>query len=67
MEQAAREWWFETMLPGRLDDAERDWHAAQPADPEPVITHEPVDETLQTGDSRLLGGAMEIKAPWKRE
>ena len=55
------------MLPGRLDDAERDWHAAQPADLEPVITHEPVDETLQTGDSRLLGGAMEIKAPWRRE
>ena len=55
------------MLPGRLDDAERDWHEAQPADPEPVITHEPVDEALQTGDSRLLGGAMQIKAPWRRE
>jgi hypothetical protein len=51
------------MLPGRLDDAEREWHAAQPADTEPVITHEPVDDALQTGDSRLLGGAMQIKAP----
>jgi hypothetical protein len=55
------------MLPGRLDDAEREWHATQPADPEPVITHDPVDEALQTGASRLLGGAMQIKALWRRE
>ena len=55
------------MLPGRLDDAVREWHAAQPADPEPVITDEPVDDALQTGDSRLLGGARQIKAPWRRE
>jgi hypothetical protein len=26
-----------------------------------------VDDALQTGDSRLLGGAMQIKAPWRRE
>jgi hypothetical protein len=55
------------MLHGRLDDAERDWHAAQPADHDPVITHEPVNDALQTGDSRLLGGAMQIKAPWRQE
>jgi hypothetical protein len=48
------------MLPGRLDDAEREWHAAQPAEPEPVIVH----HALQPGDSRLLGGAMSIHAPW---
>jgi hypothetical protein len=28
------------------------------------IIHHPVDPTLQTGESRLLGGAMEIRAPW---
>nr|QNJ59862.1 MAG: hypothetical protein [Bacteriophage sp.] len=55
------------MLPAKLDQAERDWHAAQPAEPEPVVIEHPVDDPLQTGDSRLLGGAMEIKAPWKRE
>lgn len=51
-------------MPAKLDQAEADWHAAQPVSPEPVITHHPVDDTLQTGDSRLLGGAMEIKSPW---
>jgi len=33
---------------------------------EPVITHHPIDDTLQTGDSRLLGGGMSIQAPWKQ-
>jgi len=31
-----------------------------------VIVHHPVDDQLQTGDSRLLGGGMSIKAPWKQ-
>ena len=43
------------------------WHEAQPKPPAPVIVEHPIDDTLQTGDSRLLGGAMEIKAPWKRD
>jgi hypothetical protein len=51
-------------LPAKLDQAEADWHAAQPAAPEPVITHHAVDDNLQTGESRKLGGATEIKAPW---
>ena len=34
--------------------------------PEPVITHHPIDEKLQTGDSLLLGGGMRIQAPWKQ-
>jgi hypothetical protein len=34
--------------------------------PEPVITHHPIDDKLQTGDSRLLGGGMSIQAPWKQ-
>jgi hypothetical protein len=32
-----------------------------------VIEHHPIDPDLQTGDSRLLGGAMEIKAAWRRD
>jgi hypothetical protein len=27
----------------------------------------PVDPELQTGDSRKLGGAMQIKAPWSEQ
>jgi len=63
-EQAIRQWWFEHTLPAKLDKAEADWHAAQPIAPEPVITHELIDDKLQTGDSRLLGGPMSIKSPW---
>ena len=43
------------------------WHAAQPEPLLPVIIEHPIDDTLQTGDSRLLGGAMEIKAPFLRD
>ena len=32
---------------------------------EPVIEHHPVDPELQTGDSRQLGGVMEIRSPWR--
>jgi hypothetical protein len=39
------------------------WHAAQPKAPDPVIIEHPIE----SGDSQLLGGAMEIKAPWKRD
>jgi hypothetical protein len=42
------------------------WHAAQPKAPDPVIIEHPIDPVLP-GDSQLLGGAMEIKAPWKRD
>jgi len=50
-----------------LDAAEAAWHSAQPTAPDPVIIEHPIDPILQTGDSQLLGGAMEIKAPWKRD
>jgi hypothetical protein len=43
------------------------WHAAQPKAPDPVIVEHPIDPVLQPGASQLLGGAMEIKAPWKRD
>jgi hypothetical protein len=43
------------------------FHAAQPKAPDPVIIEHPIDPVLQPGASQLLGGAMEIKAPWKRD
>ena len=43
------------------------WHEAQPEPPAPVIVEHPIDETVQTGDSQLLGGPMSIHAPWKRD
>jgi hypothetical protein len=46
-----------------LDAAEDAWHAAQPKAPDPVIIEHPIEPS----GSQLLGGAMEIKAPWKRD
>ena len=40
------------------------FHAAQPKTADPVIIERPIDDSLQTGGSMLLGGAMEIKSPW---
>lgn len=37
-----------------------------PSVPPPVFTEEPVSPE-QTGDSALLGGAMELRAPWERK
>jgi hypothetical protein len=52
-------------LPAKLEQAEKEWHATQPPTIEPpVIVHHDIDPALQTGDSRLLGGAMSIHAPW---
>jgi hypothetical protein len=39
---------------------------AAPPEPPPIIEH-PIDEEWQTGDSRLLGGPMEIRSPWSDE
>tara|TARA_R110000868_G_scaffold185367_2_gene427249 strand:- start:4564 stop:4767 length:204 start_codon:yes stop_codon:yes gene_type:complete len=35
--------------------------------PPPVLIEHPVDPELQTGDSALLGGAMELNSPWERK
>jgi hypothetical protein len=52
-------------LPAKLDQAEKEWHATQPPMTAlPVVVDHPIDDELQTGDSRLLGGAMSIHAPW---
>jgi len=64
LQQWAQDFKFRATLAPRLDREEERWHAAQPVEPEPVITHHPIDETLQTGESQKLGGAMQIKAPW---
>lgn len=34
--------------------------------PQPVIINHPIDDELQTGESRLLGGAMSIHAPYRK-
>jgi hypothetical protein len=36
-------------------------------DKKPVMENHPIDETLQTGESRRLGGAMSIHAPYKQD
>jgi hypothetical protein len=39
------------------------WHEAQPKALDLIIIEHPIEPS----DSQLLGGAMEIKAPWKRD
>ena len=46
-----------------IDEQVDAFHAAQPKAPDPVIIEHPIEP----GASQLLGGAMEIKAPWKRD
>ncbi|WP_313772213.1 hypothetical protein [Candidatus Regnicoccus frigidus] len=58
----------ELLTEHRVSKAISDFEEAQPEEeaPAPIFTEEPIDPNLQTGDSRLLGGAMEIKAPHQR-
>lgn len=68
LERAINDWWFYKTLPAKIDKAEADWHATQPEmTPPPVVIEHPVDESQQTGDSRLLGGPISIHAPWRRD
>jgi hypothetical protein len=60
----ARDYKFRATLKPRIDVAIEDWHKTQPLPPTPVIIHELPDDELQTGESRKLGGAMEVKSPW---
>lgn len=56
---------FHATLQPRLDRTIQDWHDSQPPDlPPPVVLDHPLDPELQTGESRLLGGAMSIHAAW---
>jgi hypothetical protein len=65
LQQWARDFKFNATLKPRLDQQERIWRESQPAQEKPVLTHEKMNDKLQTGESRKLGGAMQIKAPWR--
>ena len=66
LEFAIRQWWFEKALPAKLDAAEAEWHKAQPLPPPPIVIEHPINDELQTGASRLLGGEISIHAPYDR-
>jgi hypothetical protein len=53
----------------RIDQAVSEYRKAteEPLEEPPSIIEHPIDDQLQTGESRQLGGAIEIKAPWRRE
>jgi len=53
-------------LPAKLDAAEAEWHKAQPPAPPPIVIEHPINDDLQTGASRLLGGEISIHAPYER-
>jgi len=67
LRKAAQDHKFNATLKPRLDRAVEDWHKAQPIEPPPVVIHHEIDDVLQTGESRLLGGPMSIHAPWSDE
>ncbi len=60
--------WFEAKLKARLDmielgnriESEIEWEEQN----KPIYIEHPIDPVLQTGESKKLGGAMELKAPW---
>lgn len=73
--QAIIDWWkrtwFEARLTARMDmvelqnrieaDLEREQQAR------PIYIEHPINTDQQTGESKLLGGPMELKAPWYNE
>jgi len=60
--------WFEAKLKARLDMIELENSAQAELELErenkPLYIEHPIDPDLQTGASKDLGGAMELKAPW---
>jgi hypothetical protein len=70
--QAIIKWWkktwFEAKLKARLTMIE--WENQIEAELEreeqnkPIYIEHKIDPRLQTGESRKLGGAMELRAPW---
>ena len=64
-QQWAQDYKFEKTLTPKVDRAIDQWLLTQPSGiTPPKIIDYPVDPSVQTGDSQLLGGAMEIKSPW---
>ena len=60
--------WFEAKLKARLTMVEWDnqWEAERELEKQnkPLYIEHEIDPELQTGESRKLGGAMELRAPW---
>jgi hypothetical protein len=63
-----QELWFEAKLEARMKmiDIENRIQAEKEIEEsfEPIYKEEPINDELQTGESRLLGGAMQLSAPW---
>jgi hypothetical protein len=60
---------FEATLPAKIDVAVAEAAAVidreiERQKPQPIYTEQPVNDELQTGDSRNLGGEMRIQSPW---
>jgi hypothetical protein len=70
--QAIIKWWkktwFEAKLKARLTmiEWENQWEAERELEEQnkPIYIEHEIDPQLQTGESRKLGGAMELRAPW---
>jgi hypothetical protein len=61
---------FETTLPAKIDVAVAEAAAVidreiERQKPKPIYTEQPINDELQTGDSRDLGGEMRIQSPVK--
>lgn len=60
--------WFEIGLKYDLDQIEKQSELGAQEEREaaikPIYIEHPIDPELQTGESRKLGGAIELKAPW---
>ena len=61
-EQAINEQLTEGRVTKAISDYQRQQHQEGPSTP--AVEHSPIDEAQQTGESRLLGGEMRIRAPW---
>lgn len=63
--------WFEAKLTARLKmiELENRWESEQERKErfEPIYQEKEVDNELQTGESRLLGGEMRLVAKWVAE
>jgi len=63
--------WFEAKLTARLKmiELENQWESEKERKErfEPVYQEKEIDEELQTGESRLLGGEMRLVAKWVAE
>lgn len=60
--------WFEAKLKARLDMIELENRIESEIEREkqnkPIYIEHPIDPELQTSESKKLGGAMELRAPW---